>query len=47
MFFGHISQFPKVLHVLDYDNNSTVNDDDDDDVVEMMLLVFKTSVYLI
>ena len=37
--------FPKVLHVLDYDNNSTVSDDDDDDDVDdlevmMMVLMF-------
>ena len=32
--------FPKVLHVLDYDNNSTVSDDDDDLEVMMMVLMF-------
>ena len=33
--------FLQVLHVLDYDNNSTVSDDDDDDLeVMMMMLMF-------
>ena len=35
-----------MLHVLDYDNDSTVSDDDDLEVM-MMVLMFKSSVFLI
>ena len=35
-----------MLHVLDYDNDSTVSDDDDLEVM-VMVLMFKSSVFLI